>query len=200
MLHPSFNFMMASSEQEREIVFLEQEQVLTATAFSQLYDCYFPRIYNYVSYKVRAKQEAEDFTALVFERVLAKYYTFEPKKGSFDSWIFSIARNTLANHWRSLHRHPQKSLEQAFEQNEVFVADDYFAPSENFLRQEELERLRAYLQRLNRKERDLVALRFGAGLNQRKIGEILGMNEGNVAVALGRVIKKLRGWFEQDER
>jgi RNA polymerase sigma factor (sigma-70 family) len=178
---------------------LEREQILDTTAFSQLYDCYFSRIYNYVSYKVGNKQEAEDYTAQIFERVLTKYHTFEAKKGSFDNWIFSIAHNMLANHWRSLRRHPKTSLEETQEKLEIFPADDYFAPSESFLRREELERLTLYLKRLNRREHDLIALRFGAGLSQHKIGTVLGMQEANVAVALGRVIKKLRHWFEQDE-
>lgn len=190
-------------KREKDIAILGSsllDKGLTQAAFTEIYDSYFPRLFNYVSYRVSSQPEVEDFVALIFERILTKYHTFDPSKGSLDNWVFSIARNALSNHWRGLRRHPQTSLDQTNEQVEIFEADDTYVPSEYYLRNEELERLRTYLKRLNHRERDLVALRYGAGLNQRRIGEILGMKESNVAVALGRVVKKLRQWFDQDEQ
>jgi RNA polymerase sigma-70 factor (ECF subfamily) len=160
----------------------------------QLYDAYFPRLYNYLSYRTASREEAEDLTEQIFERVIAKYHTFDPKRGAFESWIFTIARNTLVNHKRQRFRHPESELTEWIE------GDAELSPDRIFLKQEELHRLRHYLTRLNERDRELIALRYGAELSQRRVGELLGLNEATVAVALSRAIRRLRVMFENEEQ
>lgn len=171
----------------------ERGGVLSPALLGQLYDAYFPRIYNYLSYRTANREEAEDLAGLVFERVITKYNMFDPKRGEFESWIFTIARNALTNQKRRQIRHPERELSEWIED------DGKLSPDEVFLKQEELRRLRHYLTQLNERDRELIALRYGAGLSQRRVGEILGMNETSVAVALGRAVRRLRKMFEKDE-
>lgn len=167
---------------------------MSPTLLGRLYDTYFPRLYNYLSYRTTNREEAEDLTELVFERVIAKYHTFDPKRGAFESWIFTIARNALLNHKRQQFRHPESELTEWFE------GEEELSPDRLFLKQEELHRLRHYLTRLNERERELIALRYGAELSQRRVGELLGMNEATVAVALSRAVRRLRVMFEGEEQ
>lgn len=172
----------------------ERGGVLSPALLGRLYDAYFPRIYNYLSYRTASREEAEDLAGLVFERVVAKYSTFDPKRGAFENWIFTVARNALTNQKRQQTRHPEHELGEWLED------DSRLSPDEVFLKQEELSRLRHYLTQLHERDRDLIALRYGAGLSQRRVGELLGMNETTVAVALGRAVRRLRIMFEKDEQ
>ncbi len=183
-----------SSEQEADSASWERGGQLTQSALSQLYDAYFPRLYNYLSYKIANQIEAEDLTAQVFEKVITKYSSFDPKRGTFESWIFTIARNALTNYRRNQQRHPESELGEWLEDNNTVPPDQFF------LQQEELRRLQVYLAQLNERDRELIALRYGADLSQRRIGEVLGIKEANVAVALGRAVRRLRQMFERDEQ
>lgn len=167
---------------------------LTAQVFGKLYDAFFPRIYNYFSYRTEIREEAEDLTAQVFERVISHYGQFDSQRGSFENWIFGIARNLLINQRRYQYRRPQTELDE-------FLEDDFKNnPAEQILQQEELARLRDYIARLNERDRELIALRFGANLSQRRIGELLEITENNVGVALNRALKRLRRLFESDDK
>jgi RNA polymerase sigma factor (sigma-70 family) len=167
---------------------------LTPAVFGKLYDAFFPRVYNYFAYRVTSREEAEDLTALVFEKVISHYVQFDPARGSFENWIFGIARNALSNQRRTDARRPQAELDEAIED------DRQPAPAELVLQQEELARLKLYLNRLNERDRELLALRYGASLSQRKTAELLNMTETNVGVALSRALRRLRHFFESDEK
>lgn len=166
---------------------------LTPVLFGKLYDAFFPRIYNYFSYRTTVREEAEDLTAQVFEKVITHYGQFDYKRGSFEKWLFAIARNLLLSQLRYQNRHPQAELDE-------FLEDDSSVnPSDQVLRQEELGRLRDYIARLSERDRELLALRFGANLSHRRIAELLEITENNVGVALNRALKRLRRLFESDE-
>ncbi len=165
-------------------------QALSQESFAWIYDAYFSRLYNYVSCRANSREEAEDIVAFVFEQLLRKFHTFDPKRGNLDTWLFTIARNALTDRHRYKHRHKEQALHEELE------AD--ISLSDQFLRQEELQQLRSYLGLLSERERELLMLRYGAGLPHRRIGEIMKMNEGSVAVTLGRTLKKLHKFFEID--
>jgi RNA polymerase sigma-70 factor (ECF subfamily) len=187
---------VTGSNKETEQVAWEQELAgapLTPQLFGRLYDAFFPRIYNYLSYRTTSREEAEDLTSQVFERVITRYHQFDARRGSFESWIFAIARHTLSNQSRHKIRHPQTELDE-------YIEDSHeVGPTEHVLKQEELYRLQQYITRLGERDRELIALRFGASLSQRRIGELLGMSEGSVAVALSRALRRLRRLFEGEE-
>ncbi len=168
-------------------------QPLTPQLFDRVYDALFPRIYNYLSYRTTSREEAEDLTSFVFERLITHYHQFDPKRGSFEGWIFTIARNALISQSRRHTRHPQTGLD------ETLMDESQPGPTEHVLNHEELYRLQQYIARLGERDRELIALRYGAELSQRRIGELLNMSEGNVAVALGRALRRLRRLFEAEE-
>ncbi len=176
---------------------LDKESLIYGHALSQesfacIYDSYFPRLYNYLACRVNSREEAEDLVAFVFEQLLNKFQTFDPQRGNLDGWIFTIARNALTDRLRYKRRHHSQTLDEQIE----IEAD--ISLSDQFLKQEEIEQLRKYLVRLSDRERELLALRYGAGLSHRRIGEMMKMNEGSVAVTLGRTLRKLYRYFEAD--
>jgi RNA polymerase sigma factor (sigma-70 family) len=153
-------------------------------SWAELYHEYLPRILNYIRLRVDGEDLAQDLTAAVFERAVAKQHTLRKRK-AFGAWLFRIARNTVAGYYRR--RRPTVPLEWAGDQ----PAGDP-SPSEAIMRREELERLREALGTLSEREQEIIRLRFGAGLGNQEIGEIVRLRAGHVAVIVYRALRKLR--------
>lgn len=170
---------------------LAAEAAANPTAFAALYDHYFPRIFTYIRYRVGSDAEADDLTAYVFERALTKITAFDPQRAPFGAWLFGIARNAVGNHRRSLWRFLKLD---ALRQKPASAP----APEDASIDREEQDRLLAAVAHLSDRERDLIALKYGAALNNRQIAEITALTESNVGVILHRAINRLRQELGQE--
>lgn len=72
----------------------------SASDFAALYQQYYPRVFSYVMRTLMNRPAAEDVTSEAFFRAFRKFSTFEPRRGSFSSWIYRIATNALQDHFR----------------------------------------------------------------------------------------------------
>src|SRR4030067_1661893 len=79
---------------------IKQAQNGDTQAFSKLYESYVDRIYKYFFYKTKTIEETQDLTSLVFEKALKNLRQFK-KKVSFQAWLFTIARNSIYDYWRT---------------------------------------------------------------------------------------------------
>jgi RNA polymerase sigma factor (sigma-70 family) len=156
-------------------------------AFAAIYDHYFPRIYTYVSYRVRDASTADDLTATIFERALAKIGTYRPDGAPFAVWLFAIARNAVNDHLRAQARQRWLSLDAIHD----WVSGER-PPEEVVIAGEARDALLAAVARLSERERDLLALKFGAQLTNRRIAALTGLSESNVGVILYRAVARLR--------
>src|SRR5690349_476270 len=93
---------------------LVREAQSDVNAFAPLYEFYFPRVYNYVRYRVRDAQLTDDLTAQIFERTLANMGHYHANQSPFGAWLFSIARNVTNDHFRAQKRRRWLSLEILF--------------------------------------------------------------------------------------
>jgi RNA polymerase sigma-70 factor (ECF subfamily) len=158
--------------------------------FAQQYSAYLPRVLNYVRLRTDDEALAQDLTALTFERALTHIDTLRDK-GAFGGWLFRIARNVVAGHYRRRRR--EVPLEWAEDRP---AADP---PVEtNIVQSEELTALRRVLSTLSEREQEIIRLRFIAGLTNRAIGKAMGLREGNVAVILYRTVRKIRVRLENE--
>ncbi len=161
-----------------------------AETFASLYDQYLPKVFRYISYRITDRDQAEDLTSAVFEKALTKYASYDPKKAAFSTWIFSIARNTLIDHYRG------RSREQEYQKEEKYrVVVISSSPEEDVAKAEEVRKLRACLAKLGEREKEIITLKFGSGITNREIAKILGLSESNVGTLLCRAIRKLRDDF-----
>lgn len=169
----------------------EQALVLRATdepeAFAIIYDHYFPRVYNFVRYRVRDPVTTDDITAQVFERALAGLERYRPKRGPLAAWLFGIARHAVNDHLRAQKRHRWLSLDLL--RNKASAGPQ---PEQIVVRNEMREELLEAIARLSDRERDLIALKFGARLTNRQIAELTGLSASNVGVILFRAVRRLR--------
>jgi RNA polymerase sigma-70 factor, ECF subfamily len=156
-------------------------------AFLRLYDEYFPRVYNYARYRCGDAETADDLTAQTFERALAHLQTYDPQKAPFGAWLFGIARNLVNDHLRAARRRECLPLDTCAGHPAPVAS-----PEEWLIQVEAQAELLAALAHLSERERDLLSLKFAAGLTNRRIAEITGLSDTNVGVIVYRALQHLR--------
>lgn len=151
--------------------------------FEQLYRESRDDLYSYVAGLLRDRAAAEDVTALAFERALRKWDRFNPAKGSPRGWLFGIARNAALDELRRRKREGSLQFDPADDTpNQV----DALA---------ELERRQAVsmaLAELPAADREIIALKFFAGLSNSEIAEATEISPSNVGTRIHRAITRLR--------
>jgi RNA polymerase sigma-70 factor, ECF subfamily len=153
------------------------------------YQADLPRIYNFFRYRVGDEHVAEDLTAETFEKAWRGRHQYRHDLAAFSTWLFTIAKHVAADYFRR--PCPEVSLESAVH----IVADN---PVESLIQQRsDFERLSTLLAQLTDRERELVALKYGAGLTNRTIASLNGMSESNVGSILHRVTQQLRAAWEE---
>ena len=146
------------------------------------------RVYGYVARRLGDGADAEDVTGEVFERAVRYRGSYDPRKGKPIVWLIGIAR-------RCVDAHSARAVEDLRypDVDELALAAPGDVEESTGRRLE----LAAALGLLDERERELVALRYGADLTARQIGELLGMRTNAVEVALHRALRRLREHLEQ---
>jgi RNA polymerase sigma-70 factor (ECF subfamily) len=143
-------------------------------------------VYAYFAYFVGAGV-AEDLTAATFERVVRAWKVFDPRRATERAWIFAIARNVLRDHYRREQHRAGPSLdEQPGLLSELASADDPAA------RRLVIDAVKDWLSQLSPREREVLALRYGADLATSEIARALGLSEANVHQIGSRALRRLR--------
>ena len=140
------------------------------------------RVYAYVAYRVGEGPDAEDLTSETFERALRYRKSYDSRKGEPIAWLIGIARRCVEGR--------PAPLEHASEQLD--------APDHGDLEDDALRRimLSSAVGRLEERDRELIALRYGADLTARQIAELQGAKTNAVEVALHRALGRLRTHLE----
>lgn len=138
-----------------------KEELDIQLQFTDIYEAYYKRIFNYVSYRVSGTHTAEDLTSLVFEKILNKLSTYSKQKAPFEVWMFAIARNVVNDYHRKQKKRQWFSLDVV--QQFVSSRKD---PEKLFLNEERSDKLITALNKLNERERNLIALKFGKDITK----------------------------------
>jgi len=149
-----------------------------------LYAEQLPRVYNFFRYRVGDGPEAEDLTSVTFEKAWRARHRYRRDLAAFSTWLLAIARNVAIDHHRRARAHVP--LAEAAE-----VAGGA-SPEDLAMKRSECERLSQLLERLPAQKRELLALKYGAGMTNRAIARLTGLSESNVGTLLHRTIRELR--------
>jgi RNA polymerase sigma-70 factor (ECF subfamily) len=158
--------------------------------FESLYRSSRDDVYAYVISLVRDAAAAEDVTALAFERAYRRRRTFDRRRGEERAWLFGIARNAALDELRRRQRAASLVFDPADDADtdgplSIIDQDD----DEVILRR---TTVRAALTELSGRDRELIALKFHAGLTNAELARVLGISESNAGTLLHRTIQKLR--------
>lgn len=142
-----------------------------------------PRIYNYFRFRLGLEADVEDLTARTFEKAWRSRGQYRSDLAGFSTWLFKIARNVGIDHLRSRREHVP------FE-DRLAHADG--TPEQAAEAASNLARLAELGATLTERERELIALKYGAGFTNRVIARHTGMSESNVGTILHRAVAALR--------
>ncbi len=138
----------------------------------KLYEEYHDKVFGYIFNHTSHKEDAEDLTNDVFLKAFRSLNSFDESKASVSTWIFTIMRNTLTDHFRRGHI--------SEELDEGFVSSDDIEGS--YLRKETLEELADALKELPQEQRDIIILKYYDGLTLTEISEKLDISYGMIKV------------------
>jgi RNA polymerase sigma factor (sigma-70 family) len=161
------------------------------SGFTAIYEEHMAYVFRYINYRVGNRNEAEDLTSVVFEKALVAFDRYDRQKAAPQTWLLTIARNTVTDHLRKSSKRKTMPLDNALG---VESADP--SPPEETERREEYQQLQFCLAALPQREQELISLKFGAELNNRQIASVVGLSENNVGTILFRAICKLRNCFK----
>jgi RNA polymerase sigma factor (sigma-70 family) len=162
--------------------------------FGETYEEEMPRVYGYVAYQVSDREEAEDLTQQTFERALAHWDEFDDQRATITTWLLTIARNLIVDHYRSRSRRPSTVPFDEHSESQLEAAG-YSVPQLGVGPE-----LDAALSGLGERERELIALRYGADLSGPQIATLTGLSVANVQQILSRALRRLRSELERLER
>jgi len=148
-----------------------------------------PRVYNFFRYRVGAGPEAEDLTAATFEKAWRARDRYRRDRAAFGTWLIAVARNVAIDHFRAAK--DSVPLEEAAE------IPGGHTPEEIAERRSDDDRLGLLLARRTERERELLALKYGAEYTNRDIARMTGMSESNVGTILHRAVQALRADWDE---
>jgi RNA polymerase sigma-70 factor (ECF subfamily) len=154
-----------------------------------LYTTEMPRVYNFFRYRVGDDQLAEDLTSATFEKAWRGRARYRRDLAAFSTWLFSIARNVAIDYYR------QRRVEVALE--DVRLQAYELTPDAEVESKAEFAQLSVLLARLPERERELLAMKYGAGLTNREIASVTGLSESNVGTILYRTVHGLRAEWKE---
>ena len=153
-------------------------------ALGRLYDELVGPIYRYVALRVRRREDVEDLTQLVFERIVGALPRYRSSGKPFKAWAYRIARNAVIDHVRRERNHePLDPLSDS-------PGDD--GPEEISMLGEEIRELRAAILDLTPDQQEALSLRFAAGLSAEEAAAVMGRRAGTVRGLTFRAIASLR--------
>jgi RNA polymerase sigma-70 factor, ECF subfamily len=150
-----------------------------ALDFDALYRAARDDVFGYVATMLHDRAAAEDVTALAFERAFRKRKSFNPARGSQRSWLFGIARNAALDELRQRKRTAHLEVEPVAKEDDLDRALRRAA-------------VRTALAELPARDRELIALKFHAGLDNSELADVLGVSVSNAGTRLHRALTKLR--------
>jgi RNA polymerase sigma-70 factor (ECF subfamily) len=154
-------------------------------AFGRIFDEFGGPIYRFIASRVNSPSDAEDLTQLVFVKALEALPRYEARGIPFGGWLFRLARNAIIDQSRT--RRDHLSLVTV-----VTRATEEAGPEAMATLRDDLERVARALTDLTDDQREVIALRFFAGLSVYEAAAAMGRQEGTVRGLQFRAIAALR--------
>nr|WP_202429982.1 MULTISPECIES: ECF subfamily RNA polymerase sigma factor, BldN family [unclassified Streptomyces] len=185
----------ADSDSARMMDLVERAQSGEADAFGRLYDQYSDTVYRYIYYRVGGKATAEDLTSETFLRALRRIGTFTWQGRDFGAWLVTIARNLVADHFKSSRFRLEVTTGEMLDANEVERS-----PEDSVLESLSNAALLDAVRRLNPQQQECVTLRFLQGLSVAETARVMGKNEGAIKTLQYRAVRTLARLLPEDAR
>jgi RNA polymerase sigma-70 factor (ECF subfamily) len=158
------------------------------SSYNQAVEDHMSDVYAFFVYRLSSRTDAEDLTQTTFERAYRAWGRYDARRASVRTWLLAIARNLLIDHYRRGSGRREQPLD-----DELGVP----APDQGF----DLgvaPALVAALGMLGEREREIIALRFGADMSGPEIAALTGLTLANVQQIMSRSLRRLRTELDGD--
>lgn len=169
---------------EKELVMRAKKDI---SAFDQIYEMHFQKIFRYVMARVSDRDVAEEVVSNVFYKAMKKLHMFRWRSIPFSAWLYRIASNEISNYYRKRKRGSNIADKVRVEQE---IPEDDEPLSYEFIH--------CYIKQLPQKDQDIIVLRFFEKLSFAEIAEITGKKENTLRVNLHRALKKLESLIPEE--
>ncbi|HJP89868.1 MAG TPA: sigma-70 family RNA polymerase sigma factor [Candidatus Limnocylindrales bacterium] len=154
-------------------------------AFGRIFDAYAAPVHRFIASRVHRPSDAEDLTQLVFVKALEALPRYESRGIPFGGWLFRLARNAIIDQIRTHKDHLPLLAAVTRETDEA-------GPEQRAALSEDLDRLSEALKELTDDQREVIELRFFAGLSVLEASLVMGRQEGTIRGLQFRAIQTLR--------
>lgn len=151
------------------------------------YEQHGKAVYSYLRFHLPGADAAEDVTSETFLKAFQSAHRYDPTLGEARTWIFRIAQNSLRDYLRRSRVRRHVSLGGMRD-----LACQAPSPEERLLMEEAVGRLLNAVAELPERDREVVSLRYGSGLETAAVAEVLGIREAAVRTRLWRALGRLR--------
>jgi RNA polymerase sigma-70 factor (ECF subfamily) len=182
-------------QSHRVTALVDQARAGDTEAFAQLYDHYLDTVYRYISYRVGSRPLAEDLTSETFLRALRRISSFTWQGRDFGAWLVTIARNLVADHFKSSRFRLEVTTGEMLDADEVQEGPEGMV-MEAFTNAALIEAVK----RLNPQQQECLVLRFLQGLSVAETARIMGKNEGAIKTLQYRAVRTLAHLLPEDVR
>lgn len=156
-------------------------------AFIELYNKFFPLVYNRIFTQIKDRSITDDVVSEIFMKVALNLNKYN-RKFAFSTWIFAIARNIMADYFRKQNRNREDSCYEFCD----YPAPIGEQPEEKILSDEIIENLLRAMGKLSYRQRKILELKYWAEFSNVEIAKIMNLSASNVGYIHYQAIKKLR--------
>jgi len=150
-----------------------------------LYELYYDRIVRYIYVRINDQSEAENLAGDVFLRALQALDSYRGRIEQMQVWLFRIAHNLVIDYLRKMSKRRDISTDEVEIPDRLNIEDVLETKLE-------VKRLTKALQQLTPAQREVIGLRFLAGLSTGEVSKILGKSNGAVREMQSAAVKALR--------
>ena len=162
-------------------------------SFAKLYNIFFDAVYNFVFYRLRNVDSANDVVSEIFLKVYTHLKDFDKNKSIFKTWLFTITNNTIISYLRYSIRNKTVICSDCFDN---LSSDEVQQPEINLIIDEEKKQLLAAIDKLSKNEQKIILLKYWFEFSYMEIAEILNLKYTNIRIIHFRAINKLKKFFE----
>ena len=133
----------------------------------QIYESYFPPIYQFIRLRVNDRDQARDIAQDVFSAFFVALRGKSPPQKSLRAWLFRVARNKIYDHYGEKKQFPTTTLD------EWIPASSDDNPEASFMRSSRTEHTRSALKQLVAEQQEVLILRFGQDLSLEETADLM---------------------------
>ncbi len=167
---------------------LAMKAVHSTVAFNELYDYFFPRVYNFLFARIKNVTATDDVISDIFMKVFKNLYVYDSKKAAFSTWLFRIAINQTNDYFRMQQRCKESTWEEFFDP----AVPQYEEPEAKLLATEGKKELLKALEVLKERDRQILELKYWSDLSNKEIAVIMDLSPANVGIILFRAMGILK--------